>query len=761
MRKLLTFLILATGLAFGQGVQRTPTAQAVENYLGNLKVLSGATVTVCPSSGSLNNCTPGTVHLYRDVGLSIPMTNPLHADANGNYTYYISPGTYGERVCSPGVTCTFNIITLGVSGAPTGTCENVGGATAGSVCYFDGTTWLPFPGNTSGDKFFHENSSGVPSWDLSTADYQHNEADVANQPALDFDDGGGVTFSLTNDSANGRVKVSAAVVSGGSVSFDKFVPLDTTGCDYPGTCSHLHRTGIPVSTSSFYGGPKTFTPQGAFLFNTTSSYDNTGTSGTATCTLPQAIYPGDVVVYQVWARDFSTLMSPATDTYLSHFNVLENGGGAGLSTQIGYAEGVNLSPYSPTPDTISVTMNANQNWTMICGEVGAVPPSGALDVFTSSAGVCSAGSISMPATTTGAADLLVGFIRENNEDPIYVGTGGSYVNEQIFNGASGTSRLNAAILSQFKSTPGTYPMTASSTPSCSGGDGPVLGFKYDSSLRWGLPSFDYIYYPDLTIKAGFPILTGNAGKPLVANATETGFVFGSFPASGVSSIQPENNGTPYGSAQTGAITMNFANCTVSSTFTITCPSGGSSVSINSTGEASPNFNDTTPTAESGYQNIKWQLASHNVSAEVPLAGSSVFGVMKPDNSTISCTAGVCSASNPGSVTITLDTSGTGTLSTTYTYNQQASATATASYTLPTASAGAIYCVGNSYNGSAMDTGAITVTTSAVGQYIIYGAISITNGFVVSGGAAGDDGCLVGLNTTTWQFYPKAGTWTLD
>jgi hypothetical protein len=41
-------------------------------------------------------------------------------------------------------------------------------------------------------------------------------------------------------------------------------------------------------------------------------------------------------------------------------------------------------------------------------------------------------------------------------------------------------------------------------------------------------------------------------------------------SAGVASIQPQNNGSNYGSPLTGAITMNFANCTVSATFTITC-----------------------------------------------------------------------------------------------------------------------------------------------------------------------------------------------
>ncbi len=59
---------------------------------------------------------------------------------------------------------------------------------------------------------------------------------------------------------------------------------------------------------------------------------------------------------------------------------------------------------------------------------------------------------------------------------------------------------------------------------------------------------------------------------------------------------------------------------------------------------SANFNDTTPAAQSGYTNVKWQKdGSENVSAEVALGSSSAFGAVKVDNTTITAAAGVISA----------------------------------------------------------------------------------------------------------------------
>ncbi len=115
------------------------------------------------------------------------------------------------------------------------------------------------------------------------------------------------------------------------------------------------------------------------------------------------------------------------------------------------------------------------------------------------------------------------------------------------------------------------------------------------------------------------------------------------------------------------------------------------------------------------------------------------------------------------ITITTGTSATlgGTYKSGYTFNQEATAATGVAYTLPTAAAGLQYCIGNSYNGSAADTGVLTLNTSASGQFIIFtdGTLSATGGNVTSGGAGGDAACVVGVDTTHWQLYVNRGTWT--
>lgn len=97
------------------------------------------------------------------------------------------------------------------------------------------------------------------------------------------------------------------------------------------------------------------------------------------------------------------------------------------------------------------------------------------------------------------------------------------------------------------------------------------------------------------------------------------------------------------------------------------------------------------------------------------------------------------------------------------FNQNATAATAITYTLPPAALGLQKCVANGYNGSAADTGALTVQTSASGQYIFdltAGTLSASGGYVISGGAAGDEVCLVGVSTTRWALQEVKGTWTV-
>lgn len=95
------------------------------------------------------------------------------------------------------------------------------------------------------------------------------------------------------------------------------------------------------------------------------------------------------------------------------------------------------------------------------------------------------------------------------------------------------------------------------------------------------------------------------------------------------------------------------------------------------------------------------------------------------------------------------------------FNQNATAATAITYNLPTAAAGKQFCFKNSNNGSAANTGTLKIQTSAAGQYIIdaTGTLSASDGYVISGGAASDGACVVGVDSTHWQLYVGVGTWT--
>ena len=76
----------------------------------------------------------------------------------------------------------------------------------------------------------------------------------------------------------------------------------------------------------------------------------------------------------------------------------------------------------------------------------------------------------------------------------------------------------------------------------------------------------------------------------------------------------------------------------------------SNVSVNAIVLTSPNFNNTLPAAPSGGVNDLFQVSSQNVSVYTPVATSSTFGVIKPDNTTCSVTLGVLTCGGSGSVT---------------------------------------------------------------------------------------------------------------
>jgi hypothetical protein len=103
----------------------------------------------------------------------------------------------------------------------------------------------------------------------------------------------------------------------------------------------------------------------------------------------------------------------------------------------------------------------------------------------------------------------------------------------------------------------------------------------------------------------------------------------------------------------------------------------------------------------------------------------------------------------------------GTYSKTVAFNEDATAGAAVTYTLPAAVPGKAYCGVNANNGSAPNTGVLTLQTSGAGQFIVFtdGTLSASGGFVSSAGAAADNACVLGVDSTHWLFSVQSGTWT--
>ena len=105
-----------------------------------------------------------------------------------------------------------------------------------------------------------------------------------------------------------------------------------------------------------------------------------------------------------------------------------------------------------------------------------------------------------------------------------------------------------------------------------------------------------------------------------------------------------------------------------------------------------------------------------------------------------------------------------TRSTGYYFNVNSTANTNITGTLPTSGIGKQYCFANVDDlvTPTPETGTIRINTSASGQYIHFnGAVSNSGGYIISSGVAGDKGCIVGMDTTNWMFYPGLGTWTLN
>lgn len=123
---LLLALLMAPASLLAQGVF-VPPQTAAKNINGVLMPIANATITVCAINAGGVPCAPPLINaIFKDSGLSQPLSNPFTADANGNYQFAASSATYTVTVTAAGFAGYSYQVSLGGSGsANSGTATNV------------------------------------------------------------------------------------------------------------------------------------------------------------------------------------------------------------------------------------------------------------------------------------------------------------------------------------------------------------------------------------------------------------------------------------------------------------------------------------------------------------------------------------------------------------------------------------------------------------------------------------------------------------
>lgn len=97
MKRILLTLLLLPTLAYGQGAHRI--SQVITHFRGTAaNVLPNASVTVCTAG---TNCS-SLINIYSDQAMTDRIPNPLSADQNGDYDYYVAVGCVDEQISYPG-----------------------------------------------------------------------------------------------------------------------------------------------------------------------------------------------------------------------------------------------------------------------------------------------------------------------------------------------------------------------------------------------------------------------------------------------------------------------------------------------------------------------------------------------------------------------------------------------------------------------------------------------------------------------------------
>jgi hypothetical protein len=311
----------------------------------------------------------------------------------------------------------------------------------------------------------------------------------------------------------------------------------------------------------------------------------------------------------------------------------------------------------------------------------------------------------------------------------------------------------------------------------SGGGAVALGGSTSLSIASGGVTNAMLANPSLTVTAGTDLTGGGSvalGSSVTVNLDTT-----KVPTLGASSntFTGSVSAASFSGVGTGLTSLNASNLSsgtlppsvLSGTYSQAVTFSNASNSFSGNGAGLTNLTPGNLSTGTAGINISGNAATAGNAAELGGLGAGAFAQLGAGSNTFT---GSIAAPNllvtgvmSGPVPVTITTGASVSVGTNYSlgyyFNQDPTAGAAITYTLPTASAGKQYCVGNSYNGSAANTGTLEIATSASGQYIIWnGTLSNSGGYIISGGAAGDKGCVVGVDSSHWEFFGQQGVWAL-
>ena len=545
-KRLLFFIALLAAPALAQTYGQRIGAATLDSG-GFVKVISGAQINVCSQwsqSGSNYNCTQ-SASIFQDCAGVVPITQPLTADAHGNYSWCAAaPGFYLEQVSSPG---RGNVLTQVVY-------LSAGGATV-TVCGTSNDVQINAtpPGTLGCDSgVFAENPTthtltvgGSTAGGINT-----NELDLIAGTARTFPGAGYVGLAaptganlrlvfpgapgsddevLTQVSHSGTTSTLGWRSAGGQVSLEYLWPLDYTNAPSPTTSSDLIRTFFAQQGSENFMTPPLFSNPLSALVQSNACGQNV--VGDITCALPNPVIPGDAI-YVVGDvieglgtfadLTFADVVTNPLGSFSNTYTLINVNRGPGPIASDAWAYPA-VGGYTTVTMTVSnpgTGDNASTNLMIV--ELRGV---NAIDVNASSSVTWSTGGTPtnlQAVTTTNAHDLIISSaqILTNPAMALTAGSGFGILDQIATQAGTITGYDQLAVEASGKLTTGTYTptITGSLTP---GVDGASLttAFKWVGDLNTGTPYFRYPRLDDQVTQGWFPDPTGQSGKCLSTSGT--------------------------------------------------------------------------------------------------------------------------------------------------------------------------------------------------------------------------------------------------